>query len=584
MVEAKAGLQANPNILERVHVVNRREGGLIEAYVPIDMIYTEDVPVDDEHVRELAASIQNETQSNTKHTGQLSPVLLANVEDLDSFPIIDGFHRVPALKSLGRKEVFATIRPDSSWEEVIDLRILSARMHKSVKFSRLIAWIKDAWEYSDWAEKITATQAFRLGFVKNMTGSGLGLSQEEAADVREWVNRKCAQWKISATTIHNDLSVAQIADPDLVKEVRERKSGHRLEALTAQHLSAIAKILPYKYPVQELVAKAAKDKALTVPMTRALALSVSKIDKTDDIRRHIASDEWMNLEPARYPDHKNSRSRETRLKKETAETTETTNLIDMLYEDEVEIARLSMEVAVLTGRYNPNREEPQSVSQEPQGSEIDEDKLIPETEVVVNPLSPAEVEELFLRIDTMRPALMRFLTSKQLGVHDAEDVISDMVVRINKLANEGRIGEEYLNDEDRFKALVVQAVKYSRGDWYRKELGRRRQIPQPKLLSAIEERSISHDANLGYDERGYEEADEKDNNCLRLIKSALPHLSKSQRQTIVLKALFNLSSEDVAKILAVSPSRVSQVLTQARGKMRQVFVSEQNFPDFLFEG
>ncbi len=47
-------------LLERVDVRSIEKGGLIEAIVPLETIYREDVPVDASHVEEIARSIKAE--------------------------------------------------------------------------------------------------------------------------------------------------------------------------------------------------------------------------------------------------------------------------------------------------------------------------------------------------------------------------------------------------------------------------------------------------------------------------------------------------------------------------------------------
>ena len=235
------------NLLESISVLNRREGGLIEAFVPISLVYQEDVPVDKAHVKELADSIAKEAKSSSR-TGQLSPVLLAEVSNFNMFPIIDGFHRVPALEMVGQTEVFATIRPNSTWEEIIDLRILAAITHKSVKFSRLIEWVEEAWKRSQWADRVSAIQAFTIGYEGfKSKGKRLDIDEEEVEEIRRWTQEKSEQWHISTATVYSHLAVARLADPTLVKEARERKSGHALEAITPAHLGVIVKALPYRF-------------------------------------------------------------------------------------------------------------------------------------------------------------------------------------------------------------------------------------------------------------------------------------------------------------------------------------------------
>lgn len=126
-----------PSPISQIRVVKRREGGLIDAMVPLPLVYREDVPVDQPHVSDLVDSIGREAQLGSG-TGQLIPVLLGSIPNFPQFPIVDGFHRVAALYELKRDDVYATVRPYCTWEHVVDLRILAATTHRSVRFSRLI--------------------------------------------------------------------------------------------------------------------------------------------------------------------------------------------------------------------------------------------------------------------------------------------------------------------------------------------------------------------------------------------------------------------------------------------------------------
>src|ERR1700677_4418089 len=79
-----------PSPLEdpRIRIVAKREGGLVEAYVPIDLIYMEDVPVDQSHAADLAASMRNKATKDGG-TGQKSPSLIAEVPGVEHFFITD---------------------------------------------------------------------------------------------------------------------------------------------------------------------------------------------------------------------------------------------------------------------------------------------------------------------------------------------------------------------------------------------------------------------------------------------------------------------------------------------------------------
>lgn len=278
----------NRSLLDYVSIVDTREGGMAEAFVPLSLIYREDVPVDAAHVNELADSIIKE-EEHGRVSGQLSPVLLGEVSTEPQFRILDGFHRVGALTQLNRIEAFATIRPNCTPEDVVDLRIISATTHRSVRFIRVLDWVEDAWKLTGWSERVRLTQAFALRFSGAMTGSRIGLDNEEADEVKQWVNRKCDQWHISPAYVYKHLQTAQAADPQLIREARGRGGGHKLEALTPDHLHGIALALPQKFDLQNLVAEEAIRKSLTVPRARALAEAVSTADTLDEARNIMAS-------------------------------------------------------------------------------------------------------------------------------------------------------------------------------------------------------------------------------------------------------------------------------------------------------
>jgi hypothetical protein len=284
------------SLLDKVRITGHREGGLIEAYVPFSLIYSEDVPVDKSHVEDLTASMQEEKKKNGS-TGQLSPVLLGQVPEFPKFPIIDGFHRTSSLRTQGATEIFTTIRPNCTWEEVTDHRILAAATsHKSIKFARLIDWVDEAWKYSPWKDDLKVSQAFALRFQKKMTGKYMGLDSEQVKEIRNWVDKKCIQWHISAAYVYKHLHIAETVDPKLVKEARERSSGHHLDALTPLHLAVIAKVIPNKFDLQNIVADEVKKEMLTVELTKILVNEVAKAETRQDVNTIIAKGTFLKAE------------------------------------------------------------------------------------------------------------------------------------------------------------------------------------------------------------------------------------------------------------------------------------------------
>lgn len=295
-VLAETTPQSWEDIFDQVEIVGEREGGLIECYVPIRLICTEDVPVNDEHVTQLASSIEDEASKSVNGTGQLTPVLLGKIEDESQLRIIDGFHRTAALKNAGVEKIYATVK-ESTWDEVIDLRILTARTHKVVQFARIVEWVNDSWNRTPWSDRLDATQAFVLYNDHNVTGRRSGISTEEASEVREWVKNKCIQWKVSSTSIYDHLSVASVADPQLVNEARSSSRGDLLEHITPGHLKVIAKKLPYKFDIQRLVASTATARNLSIPETRSVVSKVSKCETFDEARAKIELINWSTLIP-----------------------------------------------------------------------------------------------------------------------------------------------------------------------------------------------------------------------------------------------------------------------------------------------
>lgn len=292
--ERNSGLNSQESLLNLpgVRIVGRRENGLVEAFVPLRLIHSEAVPVDLQHVRDLIASMQKE-EAGGKSNGQLSPLLLGEVQGSNGFYLLDGFHRNAALKTLGKTEAFTTIRLGCTMEDIVDLRIISAVSHKTVKFTRIIEWAQDAWNLSPWHDKIKLTQAFFLRFARGMTGARIGLDKEEAEKVKKWVDKKTKEWGINAPTLYQHLLTAQIADPDLLKSVRLRSGGtQKLEFLTPNHLAVIARLLPNRYELQQLVAEEIVRSQLHVSQGKKLAIAVSQANTAEEAKRIIKKGSW----------------------------------------------------------------------------------------------------------------------------------------------------------------------------------------------------------------------------------------------------------------------------------------------------
>ncbi len=102
--------------------------------LPIEELVS-DVPVDLLHVKGLADSIMSR--------GQLNPVIVRE----ETKEVIDGFHRIAAMKELGFKEVECVLTPCDD-EGFWDFRIIQASLHKNVTFARAIDWIEEVFRRS----------------------------------------------------------------------------------------------------------------------------------------------------------------------------------------------------------------------------------------------------------------------------------------------------------------------------------------------------------------------------------------------------------------------------------------------------
>lgn len=381
MVDGLAERQrGGESLLDKVEIINEREGGLVEAMVPIDLINREEVAVNEFHVNELVDSMLTESEKGVAN-GQLTPILLGHIEGRRKFSIIDGFHRDSALFRSEKQSVFATIRLNTTEDEVDDLRILTASSHSSVAFSRIVEWVGTAWERTEWAKTITAAQAFSLANSKAMTGARMGLTEEAAVAIREWALDKCTRWRIAPGTIYQSMATAQVADPTLVSSARQRESGHRLDELTPDHLKYISRAYPNKFYEQQNVASIVTKNNFTIAETKIVLDILGDIDHDSSVTEIIELTDWIALlekdpivirkrkpvvetkeiELTQRPTPIKKRASPKNIKVVEAETgehvqsSEFMRVVNTLTSTQVELARVVLKNNVLSGTYTPAR-------------------------------------------------------------------------------------------------------------------------------------------------------------------------------------------------------------------------------------
>lgn len=564
MSEARK-LAPPPALLEQIRVTAEREGNLVEAFVPIELINQEDVAFDQDHVTELADSIRQES-AKQQTTGQLSPILLAEVPDEDRFLIIDGFHRTPALASLGYDEVYATIKPDCTMEDVVDLRIVAAKSHKSVKFSRIVEWVDEAWSRTEWADRINVSSAFQMFFLRSTTGSRAGINPEELEGIREWVGRKCEQWGISAPSIDRYLRTARLADPELVKVARDRTSGHKLEAVTPKHLDQIARYLPNDYGRQRIVADAAVGNTLTVAETKVLAIAVSRAKDDEQAATFVENKVWRRMDTA---SRSLTKKRYSEINPDKPEQFVGT-LLDKFFDDQIVVSRLLIENAILAGVYSPHLEDQNgrmnSMAVESGVAEEEEvaEELAVGQEVSWDPGNVIAVAEKTIALEGTFLSLVR----QRWGIkpQDGEDVLSVARMRLIQKIEAGKFPEELATNDTYLRKLFSKFVTYAAIDRFREEGGRHGQKIRPLSLDA----PLLADEDLTLlDTLSDETAEESlviDNDNVDFIKRLLPHLNERERRVLIMKGYFELTAFDIGLILGTTEATIAQTFKSLKDK------------------
>jgi hypothetical protein len=281
-------------LLAQTEIKTTREGGLTECYVPTELIDHEEVPVKEEWAATLARSMALRAKQNGG-SGQKTPIQLGWIDGESKFKIVDGFHRDASLVILGASQIYATVE-HTDWDKLYDDRIITAKDHAHVRFSRVVKWMKEVWEYSGLSDRLTLEQAI-LQYRFKGTGSKLHLASDEVEAAKLWVAAKEQTWEIPAMTIHGYLQTAERVDRHLINATREKKRGDVLEAPTQRIIKTFSESLPDDFDLQNLVWQSAKEYNLGGPQVKALCDKVRGQDyKT--ARATIAELDIAHIEPA----------------------------------------------------------------------------------------------------------------------------------------------------------------------------------------------------------------------------------------------------------------------------------------------
>lgn len=292
-VEEQTRILESP-LLQGIQIIGIREGGLVDCWVPVERIDNEEVPVHESWAQSLASQMDREAESSGG-TGQYTPITLGLIEGEETLKIMDGFHRSAALKLKGEELVYSTVKL-TDWDGLFDMRIFTAKDHAHVRFSRVVQWIREVWEFSGLADKLSVEQALLL-YRFESSGTKLGLAAEEVEQSKAWVARKEKQWDMPAMTFHAYLKIAEHVDPQLVHATRDKTDSNALKAPTQAILKAFSEKLPDKFDLQNLVMQAAMAHNLKAPEVKALCTTIKDCADLGEATKIIANINWDTWEP-----------------------------------------------------------------------------------------------------------------------------------------------------------------------------------------------------------------------------------------------------------------------------------------------
>ena len=224
-----------------------------------------DVPVDPLHARELADSIMRK--------GQLAPVIIRE----ETREVIDGFHRIAAMKELGFKDVECVLTPcddESFW----DFRIIQASLHKNVTFARAIDWIEKVFEMSSLRKHWEHGGGREYKSVYSVFASYTQANPPK--EVKEWVEAKSAMWGLAPSTIENWLYTKQTLAPELLKEATSPSKGK----VGIPSYQTVAEVLPAKPELQKRIIEKAKAEDLSTKDIRTLAQAVKRTEDEEEVQ------------------------------------------------------------------------------------------------------------------------------------------------------------------------------------------------------------------------------------------------------------------------------------------------------------
>lgn len=238
--------------------------------IPIGELVS-DVPVDPVHTRELADSIMSK--------GQLAPAIIRE----ETKEVIDGFHRIAAIKQLGFNQVECVLTPCDD-EGFWDFRIIEAATHKNITFARAIDWVEKVFESTPFWERharSTGPNRYKSAYTLFERARDKTAPQE----VQDWALKKAKMWGLSVSTIADWLETREKLQPGLLEEAKRGETP-----LT--HYREIAHTLPTRPELHRPIIEKAKKEDLSTKEIKTLAQALKRaedVEETQSILRQPVS-------------------------------------------------------------------------------------------------------------------------------------------------------------------------------------------------------------------------------------------------------------------------------------------------------
>ena len=255
-----------------------------DEQIPISSLTIEDDAfiIDQGHVRDLVTEI--------KRDGQSVRIFVAVDRDPKTgkkrVRVLDGLHRASALLQIPEIDTAkVTAFYNLSDEEIFAQRVIAANSVGSVQVPRLITWMRNAFNNSEWSDLgLTLTQVY--GMVSNNTRRSnlINISPERLEALKQWAKDKAGQWKKPPGSMYKLLYAVDNADPELVKEVRESPGGRgdHPVVITIDRLKAVANAFPKEenFAIQRAILDFVQARKLDTKQTQVLA---------EALRQHVQS-------------------------------------------------------------------------------------------------------------------------------------------------------------------------------------------------------------------------------------------------------------------------------------------------------